>query len=392
DFITVTVGLAVFLLGGSINRRVPLLRALNIPEPVTGGLLAAAALLALHALARIDLSFETETRDLMLVFFFTGIGLNARLADLSAGGRPLARLLALTAAFIVVQNLVGVLGALAFGLPAAAGPLLGSAALIGGHGTALAWAPRIAETHGLEGAAELGVAVATLGLVAAALVGGPMAGRLIRVHALEPARPEEDLAVGAPQDERERKEISAADLMRTLLLLHVCVILGFAAHRAWLDALGLPLFVPCLMVGIALGNLQAALRPDLPIRGSPALALISNFALGTFLAISLASLQLWTLAGLGGPILGVLAAQILLAVGFTLFVVFPVMGGGYRAAVLCAGFGGFALGATPTAIANMTAVTERHGPSPMAFVILPLVSAFFVDLANTVAIQAVLAL
>ncbi|MEL6809659.1 MAG: sodium/glutamate symporter, partial [Pseudomonadota bacterium] len=121
--------------------------------------------------------------------------------------------------------------------------------------------------------------------------------------------------------------------------------------------------------------------------GPSALALITEIALGAFLAMSLMSLQLWTLVALGPALAVILTVQTLMTLGFVIFILFPVMGGGYRAAVLAAGFGGFSLGATPTAIANMTAVTKRYGPSPMAFVILPLVSAFFVDIANAIAIQ-----
>jgi ESS family glutamate:Na+ symporter len=152
--------------------------------------------------------------------------------------------------------------------------------------------------------------------------------------------------------------------------------------------LKLPLFVPCLIVAIVLANLRSWLFPRArPVARTPALALVSEFALGAFLAMSLMSLQLWTIAGLGLAIAAIMLAQTLFAVAFVLFVLFPLLGRGYRAAVLAAGFGGFALGATPTAIANMTAVTKRYGPSPIAFVVLPLVSAFFVDIANAIVIQ-----
>jgi ESS family glutamate:Na+ symporter len=182
--------------------------------------------------------------------------------------------------------------------------------------------------------------------------------------------------------------------MRTLLAVNVCVILGYALH-AEIAAMGLtlPLFVPCLLVGIAVGNLLPALFPRLPpVRRTPALALVSDYALGVFLAISLMSLKLWALVELGPPLLAVLAVQAALAIAYVVFLLFPVLGGDYRAAVLGAGFGGFALGATPTAIANMTAVTKRHGPCPTAFVVLPLVAAFFVDVANTAVIQSFLLL
>lgn len=148
--------------------------------------------------------------------------------------------------------------------------------------------------------------------------------------------------------------------------------------------------MPCLVAGIIIANLRSALFPATrPVARTPELALISEFSLGAFLAMTLMSLQLWTLADLGLSIVVILAMQTLFAVVFVTRILFPAMGGGYRAAVLASGFGGFALGATPTAIANMTAVTKRYGPSPIAFVVLPLVSAFFVDIANAIVIQTI---
>ena len=173
------------------------------------------------------------------------------------------------------------------------------------------------------------------------------------------------------------------------MTINIAIIIGYFAHQALLEAgLKLPLFVPCLIVGIIIANTQPRIFPGMPIvTGTPVLALISEFTLSVFLSMSLMSMKLWTLLGLAGPLFGILGMQAVFTVAFSIFVLFPLMGGNYRAAVLGAGFGGFALGATPTAIANMTAVTKRYGPSPMAFIILPLVSAFFVDLANAFIIK-----
>ncbi|WP_425043571.1 sodium/glutamate symporter [Primorskyibacter sp. S87] len=392
DFITATLGFAVYLAGAQINSRVEALRRFNIPEPVTGGLLASLVVLALYLVGGIELSFELETRDFLLVLFFAGIGLNARISDLIAGGKPLLLLLVLTLITIVAQNVIGAIGAGIFGYPVQSGVLFGSAALIGGHGTAIAWAPEVARTTGLEGATELGVAVATLGLVLAALIGGPVAKYLVEKFNLTPDRPDEEHTVGLPsEDNGAHTDIDHMTLMRVLLFLNIAIILGFGVHQIILElGLKLPLFVPCLIMAILIANVRSALRPNAPpVARTPALALISEFALGAFLAMSLMSLQLWTIAELGIVIAAILTAQTLFTIVFVIWVLFPVMGGGYRAAVLAAGFGGFALGATPTAIANMTAVTKRYGPSPIAFIVLPLVSAFFVDIANAIVIQAI---
>ncbi|WP_299209502.1 sodium/glutamate symporter [uncultured Tateyamaria sp.] len=388
-FITATLGLAVFLFGTILNGRFEVLRRFNIPEPVSGGLIAAVIGLLLYLFLDIEFAFEMDARDFFLVLFFAGIGLNARFEDLLTGGKPLAMLLILTLVMILVQNGIGTVGAVLLGYPAATGVLFGSAALIGGHGTAIAWSPEVAETSGLTNAPELGIAVATLGLVLAALIGGPIARYLVEGKTLTPDRPDEGLTVGLPADNGPKTPIDPITVSRVLLYLNLAIIGGYSAHLGLNEAgVKLPLFVPCLIMAILIANIRSGLFPNaIPVARTPALALISEIALGAFLAMSLMSLQLWTLVELGAAIGLILALQTLATLAFVIFILFPLMGGGYRAAVLGAGFGGFALGATPTAIANMTAVTKRYGPSPMAFVILPLVSAFFVDIANAIAIQ-----
>ncbi|WP_420584319.1 sodium/glutamate symporter [Ruegeria sp.] len=392
DFLTATLGFAVYLIGAEINARVPMLRQFNIPEPVTGGLLASLVVLALYLGFDLELTFGLATRDFLLLVFFAGIGLNARLSDLIAGGKPLLILLVLTLATILAQNVIGAIGAVLFGYPAQAGVLFGSAALIGGHGTAIAWAPAVEDVTGLAGATELGVAVATLGLVLAALVGGPIARLLVEGRSLAPDRPDEVNTIGLPDASDDRlSSIDHITIMRVLLHLNVAIVLGYMLSEVISAAgLKLPVFVPCLIMGIVIANVRTVLAPKAPpVSRTPSLALISEFSLGAFLAMSLMSLQLWTIAELGLAIAVIMTAQTLFAVAFVIWVLFPVMGGNYRAAVLSAGFGGFALGATPTAIANMTAVTKRYGPSPIAFIVLPLVSAFFVDIANAIVIQTI---
>jgi len=382
----------VFLVGVSVTHRVRFLRDFSIPEPVTGGLVAAICTFAIFIVGDIRIEFDLAVRDYLLVLFFSTIGLNARLSDLRQGGKALGLLVLLTLAIIVIQNIIGVISALAFGFPAQLGVLLGSASLIGGHGTAIAWSPQVANVTGTAAASEIGIAVATLGLIAASVVGGPIAKSLIARHGLTPDRPHLPPALGVEFDDEPHSAITHVDLTRALLWLHLVMLAG-AAVSEMIAATGLrlPLFVPCMLVGIAVGNLRPLIAPRAaPVSGTPALGLLSDFALGTFLAMSLMSLQLWTLAGSVSLLAVTLVAQTLVAVLFVVFILFRVMGSGYRAAVLASGFAGFALGATPTAIANMNAVTKRYGPSPIAFLILPLVSAFFVDLANAAFIQTIL--
>lgn len=388
-FLSLTIAIVVFFIGAGLNNALAPLQRWNIPEAVTGGLLAALATLCAYRFFDVAVSFDLAARDLLLLYFFTGIGLNARLSDLLSGGKPLLILLLLTIAFLAIQNLIAAGSVALLGLPEGMAVLLGSASLIGGHGTTIAWGPIIAQRFGITNAVEVGVAAATLGLVVASLVGGPVARHLITRNGLSGPRDVapvfgiEDAPARSPAD-----EISHVSLLRTILVMNVAVLIGFSVDEI-LDDLGirLPLFVSCLLVAIVLTNTVPRLLPRLiwPTR-SKALALVSDLSLNIFLAMSLMSMQLWTIGGLGPSLVLVLGFQTVAAVLYMLFVVFPAMGRTYEAAVISAGFSGISLGATPTAIANMTAVTKTHGAAPRAFIILPLVSAFFIDIANAIAI------
>lgn len=393
NYLTFTISILVFFLGVNLNKRFALLREYSIPEPVTGGLMAALVTLLLYEFADFEITYELYIRDILLIYFFTGIGLNARLSDLAAGGRLLAIMLGLTAGYIILQNVVGILGARAVGAPDAIGVLAGSASLIGGHGTAIAWAPQF-QAIGINNALEIGVASATIGLIIATLIGGPIAHFLIARHRLKSTPDHEEPVVGIAFDEEPTETIDHIDLMSVFLTLHITIIIGWIIHQTLTEAdINLPLFVCCLLTGIILSNTIPRLFPRLhwPVR-SRALAIISDFSLGLFLTMSLMSMQLWTIADMAGSLLVILFFQTVLAIAFTLLILFPLMGRNYQAAVLSAGFGGVTLGATPTAIANMTAVTKSHGPAPLAFIILPLVSAFFVDIINAFVIRFIMSL
>ena len=394
QFLTVTLGIVVLFVGKRLNEAVAFLREFSIPEPVTGGLLFSVLFGIVYAVSGVAVEFELAARDILLVYFFTTIGINASFKDLLAGGKPLVVLLVITIAYMVVQNLTGISVAALFDLPTAVGLLGGTVSLIGGHGTAIAWAPRIAEDYGVSNAMEIGIACATFGLILASLMGGPIAKFLITRHKLAPDKVE-TLDVGASEEQR-KAGIGSLDFLDAILAIHISGILGILLN-AGLEELGfkLPLFVTCLFAGILITNLIPNNFPRFsgrrwPTR-TPSIALIADIALGTFLAMSLMSMQLWTLIDLAGPIFTILAAQFAIAVAINIFVIFPVMGRNYDAAVVCSGFGGISLGATPTAMANMSAVTQRYGASHLAFIIVPLVAAFFIDLVNALLIPFFLA-
>jgi ESS family glutamate:Na+ symporter len=385
---TFNLAIIVLFIGKALTERIPLLRRYNIPEPVSSGLLVCLVTWAIYGLFGVAVSFDLAARDVLLVYFFAGIGLNSDFRSLLAGGLPLLILVAATVVYMFLQNFTGVGVASLFGLDKAVGILGGTTSLIGGHGTAIAWAPTFQEEYGIANASEIGIACATFGLVLASLMGGPIANLLISRHRLEPKVIEQP-DVGIVHDEAEHSRINLYSVLGAWLALNVSLTIG-AAIQEGLEELGLklPLFVCCLFGAILLTNTVPRLMPKLRWpAGTRSLALMSDISLGMFLAMSLMSLQLWTLAELAGPILAILTAQFLVAFSFALFVVFRLMGRDYEAAVICSGFGGISLGSTPTAMANMTAVSKRYGAAHKAFIIVPLVCGFFVDLANAVIIK-----
>jgi ESS family glutamate:Na+ symporter len=386
----VTIGIVVLFLGKRLNDVVKVLREYSIPEPVTGGLICSVLIALVYLSTGIEIEFDLAARDLLLIYFFTTIGINSSLRDLLDGGKPLVILLFITIGFMLLQNITGLTVAKLFGLQSQVGLLGGSISLIGGHGTAIAWAPRVAEQYGIGNAMEIGIACATFGLILASLMGGPIGKFLITKYNLKPAA-QEPTVVGISDDRKADEKIDYLAFLDAILAIHVCMVFGMLLNVAIEKAgLQLPVFVTCLFAGIIITNLIPKSFPrwsgaQWPSR-KPSIALIADISLGTFLAMSLMSMQLWTLVDLAGPIFTILAAQLLVAVLVTIFVVFPAMGKTYDAAVVCAGFGGISLGSTPTAMANMSAVANRFGPSHLAFVIVPLVCAFFIDLVNAVMI------
>ena len=407
----VVLAVVVWFAGTAINRRIGFLQRYSIPVAVTGGLLCSLIVTAIHYAFDLTITFDTRLRDLLLLAFFSTIGLSARMSLLKEGGKSLAILLAAAGVLLVLQNATGVLLALGLGAHPGYGLFAGSVSLAGGHGTAIAWGA-VAEEAGLDGARELGIAFATFGLIAGGLVGGPIAERLIARNGLRNScapSPSGALAAptGAAPTAAAPTEISPAEAplpeatpaqalpplssaLGTLMLLALCIQIGDVVNR-YLFAQGvtLPGFLTAMMVGIVIANGAAAFKIKLDPATRDRAAEIS---LQLFLAISLMSMQLWVLAGAVGAILLVLFAQMTVIALFTSLIVFRLMGRDYDAAVIAAGFAGLGMGATPVGIANMNAVTAKYGPSPKAFLVVPLVGAFFLDLLNALVIKTFLGL
>jgi ESS family glutamate:Na+ symporter len=383
-FVSFTLAIILLFLGKMLTGKVEILRRYSIPEPVIGGFLCAAAVGVAYFAFDLKVTFTLEVRDWLLLYFFAAIGLRADIRTLISGGKPLLILLALATAFIFLQNLAGIGIATAFGMDPKAGLMVGSISLTGGVGTALAWSPTFVKTLGINNALELGVAANTVGLISACVIGGPIARYLITRHKLVTSG-DEQLDIGVEHEKQRTTMVDSYGILWAWLWLNVAMIFGYVLDKALAaEGLKLPLFVSCLIGGILIGNVRnLVLKKDETYPGAKlGIALISDISLGMFLTMALMGLELWELQGLVLFITVVMVFQILLSVLFTLFIVFRLMGNDYESSVISAGFGGITLGSTATAIVNMTAVAKQYGAAHRAFIIVPLVCGFFIDLVN----------
>jgi ESS family glutamate:Na+ symporter len=386
---TIIIGILVLFLGKYLNDRISLFRRYNLPEPVTGGIVASVAFGVFHWIFSIDLQFSDHSRDLLLVVFFTSIGLSTEFRNIIKGGKPLFRLSALAIGYLFIQNFAGILVACLAGMDLAAGILTGAAALQGGHGNIVAWAPVLEGTYGVANAMEIGMITATFGLIFGGILGGPVAGYLIKKHGLEMDHAS-DVTIGAKLG--EKLTIDRNSMLKILLMLSVSIGMGlYLNDLATHFGFTLPLFVTCMFSGVVLANTVPLIFPNISCpSGSPTLAVISELSLGLFLAMAMMGLRFWEVGSQSLLIFASLLIQVVLITLFAVFIVFRVLGKNYDAAVITAGYLGSALGATPTAMANMAAVTQKFGASPIAFMVIPIVAAFIIQISNAVVIQLIL--
>ena len=386
---TLAIAFLVLLAGRFCNRRIALLDRYNIPDPITGGILASMAGLVLHQSFAIDLSYDMTLRNPAMLAFFTTIGLGASLRTLVAGGRSLIVFLIVVALFLVVQNAVGIGLAEVFDLNPLVGLIGGSVTLSGGHATGAAYAAPFAAVQNLQGAVALALTAATFGLIAGGIIGAPVARFLIVRYGLSSnATGANSLAARAPAA-APVQPVGADDILETLFAITLCMV-GGAYLARWLasESLTIPGFLWSLLIGVVIRNLSELF--GFARLNQASIDLLGSVFLSLFLALTMMSLRLWELASLAGPLLAILAVQVAIMIAYACLVTYRVMGRvtgrGYDAAVLAAGHCGFGLGSTATAIANIQALTRRFGPSPQSFVIIPLTGAFFIDLINALVI------
>lgn len=390
--------MVVYFAGRFLVSRVSWLERFSVPAPVVGGVLIAVALAAAQGLAGVNVSFDMSLKDPLLLAFFTSVGLAADARMLAKGGTRLFIFLLICAVYIVIQNAIGLSVAWAMDLHPVVGLLGGSITLTGGHGTGGAYATRFGETMNLQGAMELTMACATAGLVMGGLLGGPLAEWLIRRHRLSGPDPltQPSPSVGERVEEAVAGEpaadaITAGSFMTALFVILACLVGGqMLAQAMQHTGFILPDFLFCLLLGVLIRNVG----PFIPgFRLSDAsVDLLGGTALSLFLVMALMAMKLLDLANLAGPLLVVLVLQAAAMIAYAGLVTFRVMGSSYDAAIMAAGHVGFGLSSTAAALAIMKAVTQRAGPSPLAFLIVPMVGAFFIDILNALIVQAYLAI
>jgi ESS family glutamate:Na+ symporter len=404
DFVQTLAAAGLVLFAGyAIQRRVGILSRYNIPAPVVGGLLVAVLLTALRTAGYEAVRFDTTLQPPLMIAFFTSIGFGASVPLLRAGGPAVAVFLALATVAAILQNLVGAAVAAALGVPPLLGVLAGSVTLTGGPATGLAFAP-LFEAAGVTGAASLAVAAAMVGIVSGGIVGGPIGTRLIERSGLRPAQaavrteapksPASDLVLASEPLDPPPPDTAGDDPGAHAILKGVVSLLVAMALGSWISAgfkaadVTLPAYIGAMLAASALRNFDDQTRwIGLPHR---LLDDLGNAALALFIAMALMTLKLWEIANLALPLAAILAAQVALIALLALWLVGRFMGRDYDAAVMASGFVGFMLGTTANAMANMGVLVEKYGPAPRAYLVVPMVGAFFIDFTNAIIITAFL--
>lgn len=385
-FETLMLACIVLFLGRAIVQKVKFFRKYNIPEPVVGGFLVALLCWGSYAFLNTSFTFNEGIQEGMMFIFFSSIGLNADFSKLLKGGKSLLIFLVIAATFIFCQDLLGITMAKLMQLDPRFGLIAGSITLTGGHGTAGAWADVFnASSTPLLGAKEIGLACATFGLIFGGTIGGPLAYRLLKKNNYNEVSPDEvkkrDLTHEMTEEGYEAEKVNYQSIMKTITMLSICLVLGgYISEWNSQFTFKLPTFVWCLFIGVIIRNtLTHVFKKVVP---NESIDILGNMGLSIFLACALMSLKLWLIVDLALPVLVILVVQVVLMWCFAYYITYRIMGRNYDAIVLSAGHCGFGLGATSTAVANIQAVTNRFGPSYKAFLIIPMVGAFFIDIIN----------
>ena len=402
---TAGIGALALMIGMVLTRKVTFLQKFCVPSPVTGGLIFSLITLALYAWFHIEVSFDRTLQDVFMVAFFTCVGYQCDLRVLKKGGKLLGLMLLLLVLMIALQNLMPWGITKLMHVDPLLGIAAGSVSMTGGHGTAGGFAG-ILEQMGLQGAATIGMAAATFGLIAGSMVGGPLANRIIRTKltheqmqpkdaAIDPAMSGIESDEASPAGRAERMSTNEQEFQQYAKASYwILLAMGGGTILSWLLAktgVTFPTYFGALILAAIIRNtigfipykdngvwIKANKKLDMERITS-----VGNICLSMFLGMAMISLRLWELQSLALPLVVILAAQVIMMVAFVYFIAFPILGRTYDAAVLCAGMCGFGLGATPNAMANMSAVCYKYHYTAEPFLVVPILGAMFADIINT---------
>ena len=374
-----TVGLAVlvFLLGRFIKSKVGFFQKYFIPAPVIGGLICSVLIFIGVRTGAFTVEMNNVLQDFFMNLFFTGTGFTCSFAVLKKSGKLGAKLAIGAVLFLVVQNLLGVGLASAFGINRLLGVAMGSISMSGGVGSGASFGPTL-EAYGAEGGTTIGVAAATFGLLLGSLTGGPVAERLIAKYNLK------STATENASEEKKVFPLEQASFFNSVLLILLAAFIGsYISKLLTLTGLSFPYYVGCLFGGALVRNIADARKINLKM---PQIDVISNTCLNLFLSMALMSLSIAKLIDLALPMIAILLAQAIVMMLWAYFITFRTTGKDYDAAVMAAGHCGVGLGQTPNAVANMAAVIDKNGPAPTAWFVLPVVTVIFINIMNPIII------
>ena len=390
------IGALALIVGMVLTRKVGFLQKFCIPSPVSGGIIFSLFTLILYGWFDVEVSFDNTLGDVFMLAFFTSVGFQSDLKVIKQGGKLLVIMLTLLVVMIAMQNLMPMVITRLMGVDALIGMAAGSISMTGGHGTAGGFAS-VLEGLGLHGAGTIGMAAATFGLIAGSMIGGPLAERIIRTklthEQMQPQDEEIDPAMAgiesdeaSPAGREKRVSTNEQEFQQYAKATYsILLVMGGGTLLSWLltkTGVTFPTYFGALILAAIVRNVIGFVNSE-KLLDMDRIISVGNISLSLFLGMAMISLKLWELHSLAMPLIFILASQVLMMALFALFVAFPLLGRDYDAAVLCAGMCGFGLGATPNAMANMSAVCYKYRYTVKPFLIVPVIGAMFADLINT---------
>lgn len=381
---TLAVAVGVLYLGGFLKKKIKFLETFCIPAPVVGGIVFALLSCLLHGLGIVEFQFDETLKTVCMVMFFTSVGFQANLKVLKAGGKSLVVFLLCLVVLIFTQNFVAVGISKLMGISPLVGMCTGSIPMVGGHGTSGAFGT-VLEDFGIKGATTVCTAAATFGLIIGSTMGGPIGRRLILKHDLLKTAVSEDPSILEEDEQKHHRSVS----MYAPAAYQLAIAMGIGTVLSWLlsmTGMTFPIYIGSMIAAAFMRNI-GEYGGKIHIHMGE-INDIGGICLSLFLGIAMITLQLWQLAELALPMIILLLAQVVLMAMFSYFLVYNVMGRDYDAAVLAAGTCGFGMGATPNAMANMQALTEKFVPSIKAYMLVPIVGSMFADFINSLVITA----